>query len=53
MESEKDVVERIDNKYAILEIKGKGGSAYVYLVKEPNTEKLYAVKILKKENNLL
>lgn len=52
MESEQDVVERIDNKYDIIEFKGKGATAWVYLVKDHHTEKLYAGKVLKEKNNL-
>ena len=36
----------IDNKYIIIERKGHGGTADVYLVKEPETNKTYAVKVL-------
>ena len=47
-----EVVERIDNKYVLFEKKGEGATAKVYLVKDPNTDKFYAGKILLKENNL-
>ena len=50
MESQ-DIVERIGNKYVLFEKKGQGGTSTVYLVKDPNTEKFYVGKILKKESN--
>ena len=37
----------IDNKYIILERKGKGATANVYLVEEKNNKAKYAVKVLK------
>jgi len=46
------IVERINDKYAILEKKGSGGSARVYLVKDPETEKTYAAKVLRKQTEL-
>jgi len=44
--------ETIDNKYIIKEKKGKGATAYVFLVEEQNTQKIYASKVLKKPSNL-
>ena len=41
----------INNKYKILEFKGKGGYGWVYEVEEINTENKYAVKILKQKND--
>ena len=37
----------IDNKYVIIERLGKGGTASVYKVKDLNTNKIYAAKVLK------
>ena len=37
----------IDNKYKILEKKGKGASAIVYLAEDETTKKKYAIKVLK------
>jgi serine/threonine protein kinase len=37
----------IDNKYIILERKGKGATANVYLVEDKNNKAKYAVKVLK------
>ena len=51
MESQ-DVVERIDNKYVLFDKKGEGATSKVYLVKDPNTDKFYAGKILLNQNNL-
>ena len=42
----------IDNKYIILQEKGKGASSNVFLVKDSNTEKKYAAKVLKETSNL-
>ena len=42
----------INDKYTILERKGHGASADVYLVKDPNTNKIYAAKVLKESNDL-
>ena len=44
--------ESIDNKYLILENKGSGASAIVYLVKELNGEKTYAGKVLRESSEL-
>ena len=44
--------ESIDNKYVILEKKGFGATANVFLVKDPNTEKIYAAKVLKESSDL-
>ena len=44
--------ETIDNKYIIKEKKGKGATAYVFLVEEQNTQKIYASKVLKEPSNL-
>jgi serine/threonine protein kinase len=41
----------IDNKYIIIERKGHGATADVYLVKEPVTQKIYAAKVLKEPSN--
>ena len=46
-----NICERLDNKYAILEKKGSGATARVYLVKDPETEKIYAAKIMKKSTD--
>jgi serine/threonine protein kinase len=37
----------IDNKYNILEVKGRGATANVYLVEDKNDKAKYAVKVLK------
>ena len=42
----------IDNKYIIKGKKGKGATAYVFLVEEQNTRRIYASKVLKKPSNL-
>ena len=44
--------ETIDNKYIILEKKGHGATANVFLVKEPNEDKVYAAKVLKESSDL-
>ncbi len=44
--------ETIDNKYIIKEKKGKGATAYVFLVEEQNTQKIYASKVLNEPSNL-
>ena len=51
MESIKDQ-ESIDSKYLIVDKKGHGATANVYLVREPNQEQLYAAKVLKEPSNL-
>ena len=48
MESE----ESIDNKYIIIEQKGHGATSNVFLVKDPNTNKVYASKVLKEKSDL-
>ena len=47
MEIESNEESTINNKYKIIEVKGKGASATVYLTEELNTKKQYAVKVLK------
>ena len=37
----------IDNKYTILETKGRGATANVYLAEDKNDKAKYAVKVLK------
>ena len=44
--------ETIDNKYIIKEKKGKGATAYVFLVEEQNTQKIYASKVLNEPSDL-
>ena len=44
--------ETIDNKYIIKEKKGAGATAIVFLVEEPNTNEIYASKVLKKPSDL-
>ena len=39
--------EKLNNKYDILEKKGSGATSKVYLVKDPETEKIYAAKVMK------
>ena len=51
MESIKDQ-ESIDSKYIIVDKKGHGATANVYLVREPNKEELFAAKVLKEPSNL-
>ena len=46
---EKDC-ENIDKKYDIIEKKGSGASSIVFLVKDSTTKKLYAAKVLKKQD---
>ena len=46
MESE----DSIDGKYIIIEKKGHGATANVFLVKEPNSNKIYAAKVLKEKS---
>ena len=48
MESE----ESIASKYIIIDKKGHGATANVFLVKEPNTNKTYAAKVLKEQSDL-
>ena len=43
--------ETIDNKYIIKEKKGKGATAYVFLVEEQNNQKIYASKVLENPSN--
>ena len=40
-------IESIDNKYIILEKKGRGASSKVFVVKPFNSEEKYAAKVLK------
>jgi len=47
-----DVWENIDKKYDIIERKGYGASSVVYLVKDSTTKKIYAAKILKKQDKM-
>ena len=42
--------ENIDKKYDIIEKKGSGASSIVFLVKDSTTKKLYAAKVLIKQN---
>ena len=49
IESEKDE-ETIDSKYIIIEKKGFGLTANVFLVREPNSQKCYAAKVLKNQS---
>ena len=44
--------ETIDSKYIIIEKKGHGASASVYLVKDINQQNVYAAKVLKKPSDL-
>jgi serine/threonine protein kinase len=44
--------ESIDSKYIILDKKGFGATADVYLVKEANHDDVYAAKVLKKHSDL-
>ena len=44
--------ETIDSKYIIIEKKGHGASASVYLVKDKNQQNVYAAKVLKKPSDL-
>ena len=44
--------ETIDSKYIIMEKKGHGASASVYLVKDINQQNVYAAKVLKKPSDL-
>ena len=46
MKDDSNINPLIKNKYKIIEFKGAGGFAKVYLAKEIQTEKLCAVKIL-------
>ncbi len=41
----------IDNKYTILEKKGRGATANVYLVEDKNTKSKYAAKVLKEKSS--
>ena len=52
MSNSEDLVENIDHKYVILEKKGFGLTANVFLVKNPENEKMYAAKVLKKKDDL-
>ena len=48
---ESDAVDStIDNKYKIIEKKGRGASANVYLAEDETTKKKYAIKVLKENN---
>ena len=51
MESSNDY-ETIDSKYVILDKKGHGATANVYLVRELNQQTVYAAKVLKKSSDL-
>ena len=44
--------ETINNKYIIIEKRGSGATANVFLVKDPNNEKTYAGKVLKENSEL-
>ena len=44
--------ETIDSRYIILDKKGHGATANVYLVKEANNPTVYAAKVLKKKSDL-
>lgn len=44
--------ETIDNRYIILDKKGHGATANVYLVKEQNNPTVFAAKVLKKHSDL-
>ena len=44
--------ETIDSKYIIIDKKGSGLTANVFLVKEGNSDKIYAAKVLKEPSNL-
>ena len=52
MSNSEDLVENIEHKYVILEKKGFGLTANVFLVKNPENEKMYAAKVLKKKDDL-
>ena len=43
--------ETIDNKFIILEKKGQGATADVFLVKDPTTQNVYAAKVLKQPDS--
>ena len=45
-----DICENIDKKYEIIDKKGSGATSVVFLVKDSTTKKLYAAKVLKKQN---
>ena len=47
-----DDKDTIDSKYIIIDKKGHGASSSVYLVREIKTQKVYAAKVLKKEQDL-
>ena len=47
-----EIQETIDSKYIIIEKKGHGATASVYLVKEINKDTIYAAKVLKKSSEL-
>ena len=44
--------ESIDSKYIIVDKKGHGATANVYLVREPNQNQLFAAKVLKEPSKL-
>ena len=44
--------ESIDDKYIIIDQKGHGATANVFLVKDPSIEKIYASKVLKESSEL-
>ena len=45
-----DVCENIDKKYDIIEKKGSGATSIVFLVKDSTTKKIYAAKVMRKQN---
>ena len=45
-----DVCDNIDKKYEIIDKKGSGGSSIVFLVKDSTTKKIYAAKVLRKQD---
>ena len=47
-----DNYENIDKKYDIIEKKGSGASSIVFLVKDSTTKKIYAAKVLKKQDKI-
>ena len=45
-----DVCDNIDKKYEIIDKKGSGGTSIVFLVKDSTTKKIYAAKVMRKQN---
>ena len=45
-----DVCENIDKKYDIIDKKGSGATSVVFLVKDSTTKKIYAAKVLRKQD---